>query len=409
MTQLKINDTVQVTAPNGGLFYRHNARKTGTVVRVDHSRDHVHVRFAGEDGTDYGNFSDVTKVTDAPKFKVGDNVKVVAEHGGVFLSRFEGKTGKVVSIDHDDETLNVEFEGGARDYGNFTDVELVVAARREDQANNGMTVGDRIRVNSDESKRGSFYARHCGKTGVITGILAQGDALQVRFDEGGTDCGYTHGVTLVSRGAGSGWIENTGTMPVPRGTLIDVKYKDGLVMLNVKAGHDSYGDSTILEGTGRNKRYARAWDLGLSSGTITHYRLALPTSGSGVEVAFADMKKGMKVRYVGQPADGGHTHWGFELGKVYDCIDRGVRRDGACDCRTNYGKWRFELVTGVEGQGSLSEQLAALRSQLNAIKTEKQAAEAEVAAARTKVNAIEARRVALVATLTAHGIQFITE
>ncbi|ATW58317.1 putative ribosomal protein L21e [Pseudomonas phage ventosus] len=332
MTQLKINDTVQVTAPNGGLFYRHNARKTGTVVRIDHSRDHVHVRFAGADGTDYGNFHDVTKVADAPKFKVGDNVKVVAEHGGVFLSRFEGKTGKVVSIDHDDETLNVEFEGGARDYGNFTDVELVVAARREDQANNGMTVGDRIRVNSDESKRGSFYSRHCGKTGVITGILAQGDALQVTFDDGSKDCGYTHGVTLVSRGA-----------------------------------------------------------------------------GSGVEIALADMKKGMKVRYMGQPADGGHTHWGFELGKVYDCVDGGVRHGTGCDCRTNYGKWRFELVTGVEGQGSLSEQLAALRSQLNAIKTEKQAAEAEVAAARTKVNAIEARRVALVATLTAHGIQFIAE
>lgn len=338
-----IGATIRVTNKHG-LFNFDRYNKTGRITRVNPTSSIITVEF--EDGTtDYGYMSNAEVI--APALKEGDRVRVVAEDGGVFLSRFEGKEGTVVSVDHEDETVTVEFDCGNRDYGNFTDV---------------------VRVDPAEQA-----PRKANETV-------------------------------------NGWIENKGTRPVPEGTLIDVKYKDGLVMLNVRAGASDYGDSKVLEGTGKARRYARAWSLGNSAGTITHYRLALPVSGLGaVRIEFADMKKGMKVRYMGQPVDGGHTHWGFELGKIYDCVDGGVRHGRGCDCRTNYGEWRFELVTGVEGLGSLSEQLAALRSQLNAIKTEKRAAEAEVAAARTKVNDIEARRVALVATMTQHGIQFIAE
>ncbi|QYW06561.1 hypothetical protein uav_029 [Pseudomonas phage UAVern] len=296
MTQFNIGDIVEVTARNGGLFNSSNYGEQGTVVSVNTTSQILHVDF--DDGRDYGNFQDVRVIRrTANPLTIGARVQVTAPSGGRFLSRFAGKFGTVVEMDEDDVTVEFE-EGGQTDYGNHSDVKVVapanaqIAPRPADVAKNGMTVGDRVRVNSEESKRGSFYTRYCGKTGTITSIAANGDAVHVRFDnDGGTDVGYTTGVVLVERGPNSGWIENKGAMPVARDTLIDVKYRDGLVMLNVEAGSNSYGNSTILKGTGTSKRYARAWSLGNSAGTITHYRLALPVvGGETLEAQLASLR-----------------------------------------------------------------------------------------------------------------------
>ncbi|MAF06143.1 hypothetical protein [Herbaspirillum sp.] len=64
---------------------------------------------------------------------------------------------------------------------------------------------------------------------------------------------------------GDGWIENTGTCPVEKGTRIDVRYRDGVENIGV----------TALEGihTGSHKtRTAFCWGLFDANTAITHYR-----------------------------------------------------------------------------------------------------------------------------------------
>ena len=354
------------------------------------------------------------------QFKVGDVVKVTAPMGGLFDRCNFGKTGTVTRVDHVRDVVYVEF-GTHTDYGRPANLTLVSTkpekVRAANETTNGWFVGDRVKVNTEDGKRGSFFNRNSGKIGEITGILADGIACEVKFTDGTQDCGYLEGLTFVSRGESGNWIENKGVMPVPRGTLIDVKYKDGLVMLNLGAGSTDTVNATVAGNTGRSKRYARDWTIGQGSGTITHYRLV----GGAVavqEVAPApvvkqprlinhhEMQKGMSVRYLGA-GKRGHEHWNFVVGNVYRCGDGGPIAASGCQASSNWADWKWELV---EEESVVPFAVAArqVREQLDAIKAEKQAAEAEVAAARAKVNEIEARRVALVATVASAGLQFIS-
>lgn len=347
--QIQVGATVKVTAINGGLFYGHNARKTGKVTSINRSQDHVRVEF--EDGsTDYGHARDLTVLTPAPVIKVGDRIKVTAPHGGVFLSKYAGKEGVVTQVEGTCITARFDYDGGS-DYGDITDLMLVTPEpRKANETLNGWAIGDKVRVNVGRENRGGFYERHERKVGVITKVLASGEAVEVRFDNGGgNDCGYTKGLTLVSRGAGvgGGWIANQGARPVPEGTLIDVKYADGLVMLNVSAGSTNHGNSSILEGTGTTRRYARAWSLGHSAGSITHYRLA------GVVEA---------------P--------------------------------------EITLETELAALKAQHEAIKAEKATAERAVTE---AEAVVTTKKAAVAAIEAHRVVLVGSMTKHGIQFIGE
>lgn len=348
--QIQVGATVKVTAFNGGLFFGHNARKTGKVTSINRIHDHVRVQF--EDGsTDYGNARDLTVITPAPVVKVGDRVRVTALHGGVFLSKYAGKEGNVTAVSGTSINVRFDYDGG-EDYGDIGDLMLVTSAapepRKANETLNGWAIGDKVRVNVGRENRGSFYERHERKVGTIVRILASGEAVEVRFDRcDSVDCGYTQGLTLVSRGAGSGWIANQGARPVPEGTLIDVKYQDGLVMLNVAAGSTNHGNSTILEGTGTTRRYARAWSLGHSAGTITHYRLA--------------------------------------------------------------GAVEAPEVTLETELAALKAQHEAIKAEKATAERAVTDAEAVVATKKAAVAAIEARRVVLVGSLTKHGIQFIGE
>lgn len=329
MTQIQVGATVKVNA-RVGLFYTHNAGKVGKVVRINNHQ--VHVRFdAG--GEDYGNFGDVTLITPAPTVRVGDRVRITNTE--LFNSCNRDKEGDVTRLTQDGRVVYVQLSNGSTDYGYISDVTLVAPiAKAVPTAKNGMKVGDKVRVRTGDGNRGSFYARHENKVGTITSIISGRDAVHVTFEDGSSDCGYTIGLTLVTS---AGFTPNLGSMPVARGTMIDVEYKDGLVMLNVSAGSDNYGVSTAQGLPDSRRRYARSWALGNGGSTIVGWRLA------------------------------------------------------------------------VAAPVTLETELAGLKGQLDAIKAEKTVAEAQLATAKAKVDAIESRRVALVATLTKHGIQFIGE
>ena len=67
-----------------------------------------------------------------------------------------------------------------------------------------------------------------------------------------------------------GWIQwNGGEMPVEQGTLIDVKYRDGVQAIAIRAGCDH-------EPENENLRYAREWRDICGSSSIIAYRLHVP-------------------------------------------------------------------------------------------------------------------------------------
>ena len=333
------------------------------------------------------------------QFKAGDRVTVITPRGGLFHSRNEGKTGTVNKVV--DDLLYVDFNG-EEDYGYTSNVKLAPAAFKQ---------GDRVRVVAPLG--GVFYTRHGGQEGTVTRLEAATDTLYVRFDNTDeVDYGNVNDVVKIEAAPlDEGWTSNDyntrGVLPAARGTLMDIKYNDGTIILDLPIGT---GESKRSINKPGNSYSASTFTYtGKGSATIVAYRLASARPGveaatTGRRVTHAEMVEGMKVKLVN--AGDGHTHWGFKLNGVYNCRNKAPISPNGQGADRNWAGWVWEVVTEAD---SLDTQLAALRAELNAIKVEKQAAEAEVAAARNKVNGIEAKRVALVKRMTRHGIKFIAE
>jgi ribosomal protein L21E len=330
------------------------------------------------------------------QFKAGNRVTVTAHRGGLFHSRNEGKTGTVTKVV--DDLLYVEFDG-EEDYGYTSNVKLAAPKFKQ---------GDRIRVVAPLG--GVFYMRHAGQEGTVTRLEDSTDTVYVRFDNTGeVDYGNVNDVVKIEAAPlDEGWTSNDyntrGVLPAARGTLMDIKYNDGTIILDLPIGTGEAKRS--INKPGNSYSASTFTYTGRGSATIVAYRLpsARPGATTGRRVTHAEMVKGMQVKLVDEGQ--GHTHWGFKLGGVYTCRDRAPMSPSGQGADRNWAGWVWEVVAEAD---TLDTQLAALRTELDAIKVEKQAAEAEVAAARVKVNGIEAKRVALVERLTRHGIKFISE
>jgi ribosomal protein L21E len=329
------------------------------------------------------------------QFKAGDKVTVTAARGGLFHSRNEGKTGVVTKVV--DDLLYATFDG-EEDYGYTSNVKRATPKFKQ---------GDRVKVVAPLG--GVFYMRHAGKEGTVT-RFNDGESVYVRFDESGeVDYGSEDDVVKIEApAADEGWTSNDyntrGVLPATRGTLMDIKYNDGTIILDLPIGTGEAKRS--INKPGNSYSASTFTYTGRGSATIVAYRLASarPGATTGRRVTHAEMVKGMQVKLVDEGE--GHTHWGFKLGGVYTCRDRAPMSPSGQGADRNWAGWVWEVVAEAD---TLDTQLAALRAELDAIKVEKQAAEAEVAAARVKVNGIEAKRVALVERLTRHGIKFISE
>lgn len=345
MTQVKVGDRVRVTAHRGGLFHLRNVDKVGVVTSVG-----TFVRVQFDDGhTDFGMPNDVTLVIKATAtLQIGDTVKVVKERGGLFYSHNEGKTGVVSRVDEVGHYVWVQFDGET-DYGRITDVVLVKAKE------------------ADEDDR-SFISNR---------------------------------------------LNTTGTLPVAKGTLVDILYKDGTIILKQPAGsHDPQRSHNAPHKSYSNFNWRfSAVSSYNSDASIVGYRLSEPEVKAERVVGFKDFVVGMRVRLTSE-GDKRHQHWGFRKGEVYNCINGGVVSSTGATCKHNWAEWEFVAVV----DSSLDAQLAALRANLEAVKGEATVAQRELTQAQERVTTkeavvaeIEARRVALVTSITKHGIQFIGE
>lgn len=329
---------------------------------------------------------------------VGSRVKVTTHQGGAFYSRSYDKIGVVTALTQ--HRVDVRFDDGTTDYGFRTAVTLIQSP---------LIVGTRVKVTAVAG--GIFYSRYEGEEGVITdtGVGGHSDWIRVKFDtDGCSDTGRACDVMVVeSIKDAEGFILNTEkTLPVSLGTVLDVLYNDGTLILDLPVGTGV----TKCASNNSNSYSATTW-LGVGDAGIKAYRFpadrpATTEPHAGRRILRKDVKKGMKVKLVSDNGD--HRHWGFKIGEVYDCIDGGIIAfDGVTHRGTNYGDWVWELVD--PSTGSLDEQLAALKAELEGVKAEKAAAEADVVTAQGVVDAAEAKRIALIGRLAAHGIQFIGE
>lgn len=343
------------------------------------------------------------------QIRVGDVVEINHNSGNAFYPHNKGKRGVVTNVNANGVRVDVQLEDGARDYGRLDGVSLVSKAPT-------LEVGGKAKIVAPGG--GLFYSGNFGKIGTITRIRE--DVVHMEFENGQTDYGYKRDLTPVGPQVvkdAQGFIANTtGKMPFPCGTILDVKYEDGSIMRDVAIGIAEYTEgSTIEEGTetAGGRRYAYDWSLGTQRGTIVAYRLkadrpvVVPTAGVGSRIEMADMLDGMRVKLLSH-GNGMHKHWGFEIGGVYTCRDRGVVDSGGSYASRNWAGWEWELVAEVPAP-TFDEQLAALKAELEGVKAEKAAAEEEVKAAQAKVDEAEGKRVALVDRLAAHGMQFIGE
>lgn len=103
--------------------------------------------------------------------------------------------------------------------------------------------------------------------------------------------------------ADKSWIKNYGNMPVPQGTLVDVRYRDGAVSYNQPAG---------VRGR-RGECWAYAWTNTDHIGDIMEWRFAVPADGP---IQWEDMCEGDVVRFVRcipEPTGQDHNHWGYRV------------------------------------------------------------------------------------------------
>lgn len=264
-------------------------------------------------------------------------------------------------------------------------------------------VGDRVYIRDEAGN--AFYSRNKGKQATVTRV--ENIRIDVKMDDGSTDYGRKDGVDVLKAKDEQGFISNagntTGKLPAERGTLMDILYMDGTLILDLAIGTGAPKRAS----NNSNSYSATAWTYSeRGDATIKAYRFITDRPvEAGRRIKREDVKVGMKVKLISD--NGGHRHWGFKIGGVYNCIDGAIQASEDVFHRgTNYGNWIWELVAEAS---PLDTELAAMRKELDAIKAEKQAAEAEVSAARAKVNAAEAKRVALVGRLAKHGIQFIPQ
>jgi hypothetical protein len=338
------------------------------------------------------------------QFTTGTRVRVTAAGGGLFYSGNKGKVGEVTRTSRAGEIVHVRFDDGVEDYGRPVDIEAVnptVAGK--------IVVGSKVKVVSSVV----FLGKYEGKTGEVYRV--DGRTIYVRFAEG-TDYGLIDELVLENAKDENGFISNagntTGKLPVARGTKLDVLYNDGTLILDLPVGDGTSKTSVNFP----NRSYsATTWtNFGTGNASVKAYRFPSDRPGNGRLITHAEMEEGMQVRHISAGNDQ-HNHWNFVVGQVYSCGNGGPLNALGALAQTNYGDWSWELVTPV-GVETLDTQLAALRAELEAVKAEKVAAEAEVKAAQERVatkvavvDGIEARRVALVGSLTKHGIQFIGE
>lgn len=255
---------------------------------------------------------------------LGTRVTVTALQGGLFYSGNKGKHGTVTRVNRDSEVVHVRFDDGVEDYGRFADVQVIDAR--------AIQVGSKVIVTAEDG--GVFLRKYKDKVGEVYRV--DGETVYVQFEDG-RDYGRLSDVKLVDQKDSLGFISNEGNtqgvLPVPRGTLMDVLYNDGTLILDIPVGTGASKTAS----NNANSYSATSW-RGVGQAGIKAYRF---------------------------PAD----------------------RPGQ----------------------TLESQLASLRAELDAIKAEKTQAEAELATAQAKVDGIETRRIALVGSLTKHGIQFIGE
>lgn len=73
-----------------------------------------------------------------------------------------------------------------------------------------------------------------------------------------------------------GWRNNTGTMPVDRGTLVDVVYQDGHEEHGIPAGYGSF-DIVMSDFKHPEWRIAKDWSIDGVPGDIVKWRLTYRT------------------------------------------------------------------------------------------------------------------------------------
>lgn len=288
---------------------------------------------------------------------IGSRVRVKQIAGGAFYSHNYGKEGVVTQLG--DVSVTVRFDDGSSDYGRRTAVVVV---------SQSLKVGDKVKIVGEQG--GLFYSFNVGKEGVVTKVPTSDDGIVVvRFEDSSTDFGRIKDVALVVPTPAKdeqGFISNrenrSGTMPVPRGTIVDVLYNDGTIILDLPAGT---GASKRSENKPQNVYSATTWAFnGSGSATIVGYRFAADRPATRKSITHAEMKKGMKVKLI----DGGtnHTHWGFRKGGVYDCADGGPispkPRGEVASC--NWGDWVWELVEEAETPISMDEMEVGMKVKL---------------------------------------------
>lgn len=323
---------------------------------------------------------------------IGSRVKVTTRQGGAFYASSYDKIGVVTALTQ--HRVDVRFDDGSEDYGFRTAVTVVTPA-------GVLAIGKRVKVTARSG--GGFYSRYEGKEGVVTSVGQ--DSVHVRFDvDGEVDYGRKTDVELLEPVKDAqGFVQNTEKkLPAARGTLMDVLYNDGTLILDLPIG-----TGTSKRASNNSNSYSATTWSGLGNAGIKAFRLPAdrPIVAPTIKtIAISDMKAGQIIRVAS--AEGNHNHWGFKVGRTYTAVDRGLKHESGSTLRHNWDNWVFELVAEAPAP-TLDEQLAALKAELVGIEAEKAAAEVTVRTGQAAVEAAEAKRVVLVGRLAAHGIQFI--
>ena len=147
--------------------------------------------------------------------------------------------------------------------------------------------------------------------------VPQKTAIELQAEE----VGIPEPVQLVddSQPDADGWIEwNGGKCPVPEGTLVDVRYRDGEESLGVAAGVVERSDGSSAVGT-VPYRLATNWEAGAYNFTITAYRLHQPQHVASDDTSPERVEKHEEIEQV-QPNKYQRAIKGVTV-DVYDVLD----------------------------------------------------------------------------------------
>lgn len=203
---------------------------------------------------------------------VGTVVEVTKRGGGLFYSNNYGKRGTVYRVS--DDLVYVDFSegnGSGRDYGRKGDVTIIRGGQpvAAPVVPGVLAVGARVKVTQHQG--GAFYARSYDLEGVVTEL--SDIAVHVAFDNGTTDYGRKEAVTVLTPSVAKdaqGFIQNTTkAMPVKRGTVLDVLYNDGTLILDLPVG-----DGTTKKASNNSNSYSATTWSGHGSAGIKAYRFA---------------------------------------------------------------------------------------------------------------------------------------